>query len=356
MALSVDITKKLGSFRLKVSFAAESEVLALLGASGSGKSVTLRCIAGIMKPDAGRIVLDGQVLFDSGRGIDLPPRQRGTGYLFQQYALFPNMTVRQNISAVIKDKAARYEKTDSLLKRFQLENVSAQRPAELSGGQQQRAALARILATEPKALLLDEPFSALDSFLKAQLEQELRDTLDSFSGSVVWVSHDRDEVFRNCDKICVVDRGVSQAVITPHELFYRPQTVSAAKLSGCKNILPAVLDGKSVTIPQWGIKMAVDESSAEAAFVGLRAHLFRLAEKGGENAVSCTLVRAMDNVFSVILILRPEGSVPNAPALRVELPKEQWEGRQSKKELCVSIAPRDILLLKQEETKCIKPQ
>ena len=152
MGLYVDIRKRLGDFHLEVRFEAENEPLALLGASGCGKSVTLKCIAGILTPDEGRIALDGVTLFDSAANIDLPPQKRQVGYLFQQYALFPNMTVRQNIAAAVRDRKARTAATEEKLRQFQLEMVSDLRPGQISGGQQQRCALARILAAEPRAI------------------------------------------------------------------------------------------------------------------------------------------------------------------------------------------------------------
>ena len=182
MALSVEIRKKLGNFQLDVQFESSRSPLALLGASGCGKSVTLRCIAGILTPDEGRIVLDGVTLFDSATGINLPPQKRQVGYLFQQYALFPHMTVRRNIAAAVRESSRRAEITSDLLRRFRLEDAAEQKPAQLSGGQQQRCALARILASDPKLILLDEPFSALDGYLKTQLELELTDMLADFPG------------------------------------------------------------------------------------------------------------------------------------------------------------------------------
>ena len=169
MALSVDIRKKMGDFQLEVQFEAEQETLALLGASGCGKSVTLRCVAGILTPDEGKIVLDGVTLFDSAARINLPPQKRQVGYLFQQYALFPNMTVRQNIAAAVRDKQRRKSVTEEKLRQFRLEEVADKRPGQISGGQQQRTALARILASEPKVILLREPPSGLDSYLYSPL-------------------------------------------------------------------------------------------------------------------------------------------------------------------------------------------
>ena len=146
MALSVDIRKKMGDFQLEVQFEAEQETLALLGASGCGKSVTLRCVAGILTPDEGKIVLDGVTLFDSAARINLPPQKRQVGYLFQQYALFPNMTVRQNIAAAVREKQQRKAVTKEKLRQFRLEEVADKRPDQISGRQLQRTALARNLA------------------------------------------------------------------------------------------------------------------------------------------------------------------------------------------------------------------
>jgi len=341
--LNVDIQKRLGGFALNVSFEAGNETLALLGASGSGKSVTLRCLAGILKPDAGRIVLNGRVLFDSDKRIDLSPQERHIGYLFQQYALFPNMTVRENVAIAVRDKKQRAAKTDALLRRFQLADVAAQRPRQLSGGQQQRAALARILAAEPEALLLDEPFSALDSYLKAQLEAELRDTLEGFGGSVVWVTHDRDEVFRNCARICVLDAGTSQPAVTPRALFDDPETVSAAKLSGCKNVVPVEPDGTRVRVPCWGAALDCGRETAGFTAIGLRAHHLHLCAETAPNAIACSVVRTMDNVFSTVVLLRPVNAAPSAPPLRVETAQTDAVPEGT---VFVNIASKDILLLK----------
>ena len=196
MSLEVNITKKLDGFTLHANFAARSTATAILGASGCGKSMTLRCIAGIVKPDAGHIVLDGRVLFDSAQHIDLPPQQRGVGLLFQNYALFPNMTVEQNVLCGLKaekDKAARKARCAEMLQAMRLESLAKRYPAQLSGGQQQRTALARILVGRPKILMLDEPFSALDSYLREEVEGEVGSLLAGFGGTALLVTHNRDE-------------------------------------------------------------------------------------------------------------------------------------------------------------------
>ena len=347
MALSVNIRKKLGDFQLDIRFDAENEALALLGASGCGKSVTLRCIAGTMTPDEGKIVLDGVTLFDSTAKINLPPQKRQIGYLFQHYALFPNMTVRQNIAAGARDRAHRSDITAQLLHKFRLEDVAGLRPAQISGGQQQRTALARILASEPKTILLDEPFSALDSYLRHQLELELSETLEQFPGTVIWVSHDRGEVFRNCKRVCVLNGGRSEGVFTLRELFHNPLTEAAAQLSGCKNYAEAIFDGEHITLPALGLTLLCGkEIPAGARCVGIRANHIRPSVPESVNAFPCTVIRVIQDVFSTIVLLRPEHSRPDALPLRMELSREEWHAVPDKTRLTVSIQPRDILLLK----------
>ena len=266
MSLYVDIEKRLGAFRLKSKFEVADETLALLGASGCGKSMTLKCIAGIVTPDRGRIVLNGRVLFDSEKKIDLTPQQRRVGYLFQQYALFPNMTVEQNILCGIR-AGSRSEKRTLLsekIRLFRLEGLEKKHPAQLSGGQQQRVALARILCSKPQAILLDEPFSALDSYLKWNLELELSDLLAGFRGPILWVSHDLGECCRNCQKVCVMENGVSSPVTDMETLVRHPATQSAARLTGCRNFLPAHRCEGGVRLDGWDILLPLHAAGDHA--------------------------------------------------------------------------------------------
>ena len=210
MSLHVDIRRRLGSFTLDVALTAENGVTSLLGASGCGKSMTLKCIAGIEKPDEGVIELDGRTLYDSAKGINLPPQARRVGYLFQNYALFPNMTVAQNILCGLsreKDRAAKQRRLREMLRMMQLEGLEERKPAQLSGGQQQRTALARILVSDPQILLLDEPFSALDGHLRDALKVEMRDLLQRFGREVLMVTHDRSEAYNMSREIAVMDAG-----------------------------------------------------------------------------------------------------------------------------------------------------
>ena len=207
MALEVAIKKYYPDFSLDVNFYTEKGILGVLGASGCGKSMTLKCIAGIETPDEGKIILNGRVLFDSEKKINLSPQKRNIGYLFQNYALFPHMNVEENIAVGIKFKEEKNEIIAKYLKIFHLENLKKAYPKNLSGGQQQRVALARIFASQPDILMLDEPFSALDDFLKWQVELELAKVLKLYGKNVLFVSHNRDEIYRFCDEIMVLSQG-----------------------------------------------------------------------------------------------------------------------------------------------------
>ena len=207
--LEVQIYKKLAEFDLDVSFRANDNVLGLMGASGSGKSMTLKCIAGIETPDQGRIVLNNRVLFDSEKKINVPIQKRNVGYMFQSYALFPNMNVYENISVGLR--ARKVKDVDivvqKVMQQFRICELASRYPKQLSGGQRQRVALARLMAYEPDVLLLDEPFSALDEDLKEDLLQELKNELQ-ISKPVIFVSHNKEEVNELCDLKYKIKEGI----------------------------------------------------------------------------------------------------------------------------------------------------
>ena len=348
MGLSVDIEKALGGFRLSVQLEAENgSSLALLGASGSGKSVTLKCIAGLMRPDAGQILLDDVPLFDSERGIDVPPQRRHIGYLFQRYALFPDMTVRQNIAAGARDRKEEQIQADDFIRRFRLEDVADKRPRQISGGQQQRTALARILASQPSVILLDEPFSSLDLWLRARMEAELAQCLSGFEGPLIWVSHDRGEVYRNCRDVCVIDEGRSQDPSTVAALFSQPRTESAARLAGCSNFADAIPRENAVFLPQWGVTLRCAYPLPPFLWrVGIWARDVRPTEPGTANAFTVDVVRAVEDVSSTDVQLRPVGAAPDAPILHMELEKGLWQSLPDRRRLTVAVSPQAILLLR----------
>ena len=313
MSLYARIGKRYGAFRLDVELSAENGVLGLLGASGCGKSLTLKCIAGIERPDAGRIVLNGRTLFDSEARVDLPPQARRVGYLFQQYALFPHMTVEKNIAAGARrlPRARCSQAVDEMMERMRIADLRGKYPAQLSGGQQQRTALARILINEPEALLLDEPFSALDAHLRDRMEREVMDVLHAFGGPTLLVSHSRDEIYRMADDIAVYSDGHIDARGEKHALFRDPKTRTAAALTGCKNF-SCVSDlrhenGRTVFFADdWGMSLSVaGERDGEA--VGLRRHYAVLADAPGPNVFEMEIAGVVEDPFEYVLLLRRPG-------------------------------------------------
>ncbi len=345
MSLIVDIHKDLGGFVLDAAFEAENGITSLLGPSGCGKSLTLKCIAGIEKPDRGHIELDGRVLFDSAKHVNLRPQQRRVGYLFQNYALFPNMTVRQNILCGLnreKDRTRKKERLTEMLRMMRLEGLERHKPSQLSGGQQQRVALARILVSDPGLLLLDEPFSALDAHLRDSLKVELRDLLQSFGREVLMVTHNREEAYNMSASIAVMDKGRLLSMKPTKELFADPGSVPAAILTGCKNIAPAVKCGEhEVEVPQWGIRLQTREAVGDGLeAVGIRAHYF--SPSAPANRYPVQYVEEMEEPFETILQFRFAGQDPESQPIWWRLSKDK-RPRSFPEEL--GIAPANVLLL-----------
>lgn len=301
--LEVRIKKNVGQFCLDCEFLVENEVFALLGASGSGKSMTLKCIAGIETPDYGRIAVDGHVLFDSERKINVAPQKRRIGYLFEDYALFPHMTVRQNIMSGM-GKRPDVNAFKQYISRFFLQGLEEAYPRQLSGGQKQRAAMARMLAAEPDVLLLDEPFSALDSHLSWQIEQQTRAVLEEWRKPTVFVSHSRDEVFRLCERAACIHQGKIEEIASVRELFLHPATKTAAVLTGCKNIAEAYrLDSSHISAPEWGVTLLVPVTAISVSAVGIRSHHLK-PEGSGENYFPVHTYHILEDAFEWNLSFR----------------------------------------------------
>ena len=289
MALSLNIKKSFRDFSLEVGSSTDSKRIGILGASGCGKSLTLQSIAGIVKPDEGRISFGDTVWFDSKSRINIKPADRKVGYLFQNYALFPNMTVEQNIAAPLKSSSDRAKTVNDILKKFGLWDVRDHRPGEISGGQQQRTALARMLTCDPDLLLLDEPFSAMDTFLREGMRLELIRLLDEYGKTVVMVSHDRDEIYQMCDHLILMDNGSVIAQGPTDELFDHPGTVAAARLTGCKNISRIrKIDDHRILALDWGdLELTTSETvSEDISYAGIRAHDF-IPGNHGVNVINC---------------------------------------------------------------------
>lgn len=277
MSILLDIHKKIGEFSLDIEFQSQSRRIGILGASGCGKSMTLKCIAGIETPDQGLIRMDEHILYDFQQKINPKPQKRNVGYLFQNYALFPTMTVRENIGTGLKlKKNQKKARVDEMIEKFQLQGLEDRLPMELSGGQQQRVALARIMAYEPDVILLDEPFSALDLYLKDRLQHELLQMLEDYDGTVIMVSHSRDEIYRFSEDLLIMDQGKNVCFGPTKDIFKAPQKKEAARLTGCKNIVACqLLDRHRLFIEDWDIILEVSQKIDQSVrWIGVRAHDF----------------------------------------------------------------------------------
>lgn len=347
MSLYCKIYKKYPTFTLDMDFSAENETVALTGASGSGKSLTLKCIAGIEKPDKGKIVLNGVTLFDSEKHINLSPQKRQVGYLFQDYALFPNMTVKQNIKTGLPKQ--RKGEISNIISAFRLTGLENHYPHQLSGGQKQRCAIARMMAARPRIIMLDEPFSALDSYLKWELEREITDALQSFDNTVLFVSHDRDEVYRICDKALVISDGKNEEMRTKHELFEHPLTYADALLTGCKNLAPAKLLNGAFVCDDYGISFDTKDTKTveNVSFMGIRARkmkpAFLIDEKDRNDFVfkNYEIESVTEGMFSFILMIKLENA---KTPLRWEILKDVYL-ELSGHEKTIAIPKNEIMML-----------
>ena len=345
MSLKVDIGKRLGDFCLRAAFETDRGIMGMLGASGCGKSLTLKCIAGIEQPDSGRIELDGEVLFDSAAHINLPPQKRHVGYLFQHYALFPNMTVRQNILCGLhaeKDRRVREAVLRETAELLGIADLLQHRPHQLSGGQQQRTALARILVSRPKLLMLDEPFSALDSHLRLRLQLELRELLAAYDHPVLMVTHDRDEAYRMCDTIAVLDRGRLMPPKPTKALFADPGSFFAARLTGCKNNAAARKTGDhELEVPDWGIRLTTAAVLRDdLCGVGIRAHYFN--PRCERNRIPVVFAREMEEPFEWVIQFRIPGQLEGSENIWWRLPKDRKPQKMPDE---LGIAPENVLPL-----------
>lgn len=301
MAVSIDIEKDFKGFSLRVKFDSTCATMGILGASGSGKSITLRCIAGIETPDRGRIVVNGRTIFDSDQKINLKPQQRRIGYLFQNYALFPTMTVKENIACGYrgKDKQERDKKVQDYITRYHLEGLEDHLPSQLSGGQQQRVALARMMTGEPEMILLDEPFSALDGYLKDVLQRDMQTFLKDYPGDMLLVTHSRDEAFRFCDQLILLKDGKTLTIGNTRQIFEDPGLIEAARLTGCKNYSAAErIDSHHIFAADWGISLrTVQQVPTDISWVGIRGHWLKPREEDGENCMPVKVTEYIETTF-----------------------------------------------------------
>ena len=355
MSLIVQIEKKLKNFTLQVDFKTNGSCLGILGASGCGKSMTLKCIAGIVTPDKGYIELNGKVLFDSAHGINLSPQQRKIGYLFQNYALFPNMTVYDNIGIGMNaPKNKKHEIITDILERFHLKGLEDQYPSKLSGGQQQRVALARMLAYEPDVLLFDEPFSAMDSYLKEELQIQLQDLLNEYQGDSIMVTHSRDEVYRFCKDVVVLDQGRTLEAGETKKIFASPRKVQTARLTGCKNISRAVKVSKNqVEALDWHCRFTVNVPIPEAlTHIGIRAHDLKACfyPNNGTNVIPCKIGKIVEAPFEWNVLLELEDKkIENEICKEIKIEKSMIWWKINKSQLGSSFGERDLAFVEVAE-------
>lgn len=353
--LQVSMQKRLANFDLDLAFNATESTLGILGGSGAGKSMLLRCLAGMETPSNGQMILNGRILFDAKRKINLPSRDRRIGFLVQNYALFPHMTVAQNIAfGLPKSLSAREvkQRVAAQLEAVQLQGFGDRYPAQLSGGQQQRVALARALASEPELLLLDEPFSALDTHLRSQMEQEMIARLRSFKGASLFVTHNLEEAYRVCQDLLVLEAGHTLAAGSKYEIFEQPGSLGVAQLTGCKNISQAeAITDREILALDWGIQLRVVEPLPDRlAYVGIRAHQLRFLEPSQEadNTFAGWLVGTSETPHRMTVFLKFNGppAHPQDYHIQAELFKEKWEIlRHRPFPWKVQLAPAQLLLL-----------
>ncbi|HVO63545.1 MAG TPA: molybdenum ABC transporter ATP-binding protein [Terriglobales bacterium] len=241
-AVSIRVRKALGTdFHLDVDFAARSGITILFGASGAGKTTLLNCIAAVTTPDRGRIGFDRALLFDSETGVDVPISKRRAGYVFQTLALFPHLTVEENVQYGLASVPVKERKNQvrEILESFRIGHIGKRKPSEISGGERQRVALARSLVTHPRILLLDEPLAALDASTKAKIMDDLRTWNAEHRIPILYVTHSREEVFALGERVIVLDRGKIVADGTPHEVIRAPRQETIAQLAGFENVFTA---------------------------------------------------------------------------------------------------------------------
>ncbi|MEM7592719.1 MAG: molybdate ABC transporter permease subunit [Cyanobacteria bacterium P01_A01_bin.83] len=330
--LFVDIQKQLPGFCLDVTFNTDQTPLGLLGGSGAGKSLILRCIAGLDTPDWGRIVLNGKVLFDSSENINLPSCDRACGVLFQNYALFPHLTIAENIAFGMPNRMSQRELKQEIeqhLIAVDLPGMGDRYPGELSGGQQQRVALARAKASQPGIMLLDEPFSALDTHLRDKQEKMLRNNLIRYQGVTLFITHNLEEAYRVCPNLLVVDRGKAIASGPKQDIFERPGNFRTAQLTGCKNFSRAVaISATQIKARDWNCNLDVIERIPESlAYVGIRAHQLVFPDDDDINTFPCWLATISETQHRMTLYLKLNQPTNNPEDyhLQAEVFKGQWQ-------------------------------
>lgn len=368
--LSVTARKHFGDFTLAAEWTSDQPIVALVGPSGSGKTLTLQCLAGLITPDTGRIDAAGRILFDSTARINVRPQQRRIGYVFQGYALFPHMTVAQNIAYGLRSRTTpSANRAKSIIDRLGLDELTSRYPNDLSGGQQQRVALARALATDPDVLLLDEPFSALDAPLRRELSTDLGQTLREWGKIAVLVTHDLPEAYQIADVVVLYEHGRTTPAVSKNDLLWNPSSERVARLIGARNILRATVadsSGDSIILDWRGGRLEAARSPShelharpgDALAFFVRPEYVRLIRKNRPvtdglrqtNLFHGDIVGERDEGTTWVLfyrLARPGEPSQGTYDLEIEIPKLVYErfGISTDRRWDVSIHPGSIQVL-----------
>jgi molybdate transport system ATP-binding protein len=356
--LEVKFKRKLSGFNLDVAFSVNQEILAILGPSGSGKTMTLQCIAGLIRPDEGYVKLNNKVLFDSSCSTCLPTQMRKVGFVFQNYALFPHLTVNQNIAYGIRHLPAGEIKNRvaELLDKMNIPKLGERYPRQLSAGQQQRVAVARALAPEPEVLLLDEPFSALDSLVKERLQFELQTLQRFFKGNMLFVTHDLTEGYKLSSRIAVFESGRIVQHDVKEKVIACPANHTVARLVGFKNLVEGFINevsaaGVVVKVPELGgLLKAQNQGTADLRVnqhvtVGIRPEYIQLRDTAGVNSYLCTVDQIVEGVTAVNYYFHVNAVGASRHYLMVILPRPAAGSIRAGQSCCLYLPPEHVVVI-----------
>lgn len=340
--LECKIKKNFRGFSLDTDFLMRAERLGLLGPSGSGKSLTLKAIAGLIKPESGKIILNERTLFDSEKNINIRPQDRRVGFIFQDYALFPNFTVEENVRAGLRVK----NKVDigQRLKDMRISHIKDKYPDQISGGERQRTALCRILVNDPEILLLDEPFSALDEYLKSEIEEEVMKFLDTYRIKTILVSHNKEEVYRMCDNIVSISSGKTNLVKSKKDFFENPTNITEAKLIGIRNFSNFEIRDNEIFLKAWGISIKSSRIN-DGNIIGLKNEFLKLSDRPiGGNPIKIDDYRLVENIDSFLVIYNKDDKIYED--LKIEIGKDEFR-KLSKGPKFLTIGEDALIYLKE---------
>lgn len=362
--LNTKIKLVLPGFNLDVELSLEHELMVILGPSGAGKTMTLQCIAGLTKPSEGYIELGGKVLFDSATGINLPPQKRRVGFVFQNYALFPHMTINENIAYSIRHlpKPEKLDKVSWLLDMMNIGALSGRYPRQLSAGQQQRVAIARALAPDPEVLLFDEPFSALDSQLRERLELELLELQRAYNGSMLLVTHDLAEGYKLGTRVAIYHAGRIAQCDTRQNVFSSPADRTVARLTGVRNLMDGEISRVEpscvfVQIPAWGLELkALSPSGKELSIghlvtVGIRPEYVQITHAGNaENVVKSSVLQAVEGITNITYRFKMDSDQQEQHLLNASCPKTNDAMLQDGEPCNLYLPPEHLIVIPETTT------